>query len=444
MKAGKVGIIFLVLVLLFSFTAVALAEPEVKKEEAKAADTKAEAKEVKAAEKKEAKTLDELIKMYDSSSCEQCHADYVKDWKHSLHSKPLVGPFNKTLGTLIGYIKERDKELVKSKEVTDSMKEYMMPCFICHIPQLQEASEEVAKEIAKACVEENFPVLEKLTINCLICHNRNSIIRKFRDGNPVPDAVYSATKTGQHANPAYPKIEKNEMMADSSFCGQCHQGPNILHSAEPMWCTSNYDSYLQAYIPKGGDKSCQDCHMEKTDYNKTGHRFPPNYDDAELSMKRLKDAIQFDLKAKAYTFAIKAPAPKMVPTLVINTEIQHNVAHRFPDGCPSPTHFKLDVVVKDKAGKELFNVGRYYMPMKKLGYAENKMVFASLRKLSLMRDTSLQPFEDKKEEFEFELPEGVDEVVVEATLKFIVEPGVEKSVFELYKVTKEASLKGKK
>jgi len=399
---------------------------------------------------KEAKNLKELIQMYDTKECQTCHADYFKDWEKSLHSKPLLGPFDKTLGTLKDYLSQREKELAKSKEVTQSMKEYMMPCFICHIPQLQDLSEEGAKELADVVMKENLDMLYQLNINCLICHNRNALVRKFRDGNPEPDAVYGVKETGVHVAPSYPKRIKSEMMKDPSFCGGCHQGPNVLHSAEPIWCVSNYDSYLQAYIPSdcNDGSTCQSCHMAKTDYNTTGHRFPPNYDDRELSIRRLKEAVQFTMYPLAYTFAIKTPDPadkaKMktnyMPKVVVKTKITHNIAHRFPDGCPSPTHFSLEISIKDSAGTELKKFTKVLMPQKKLGYEENKMVFASLRKLSLMRDTALQPCKDQVDEFEFDLPEGVKDIKVQGNLTLIVEPGVQKSVFELYKIEKDISL----
>jgi hypothetical protein len=391
---------------------------------------------------KEAKNLKELIQMYDTKECQTCHADYFKDWEKSLHSKPLLGPFDKTLGTLKDYIKQRDDELKKSKDVTKSTKEYLMPCFICHIPQLQDLSEEGANELVEAVMKENLDMLYQLNINCLICHNRNALVRKYRDGNPEPDAVYGVKETGAHAAPSYPKRIKAEMMKDPSFCGGCHQGPNVLHSAEPIWCVSNYDSYLQAYIPSdcNNGSTCQSCHMAKTDDNKTGHRFPPNYDDKELSMKRLHEAVQFDFYPLAYIFQIKTPEKKSIPKVVVKTTINHNIAHRFPDGCPSPTHFLLEVTIKDSTGAELKKFTKYLMPQLKLGYEENKMVFASLRKLSLMRDTSLQPCKKQVDEFEFDLPEGVKDVKVQGKLTFVVEPGVASSVFELYNIEKDVSL----
>ncbi|KJU83553.1 hypothetical protein MBAV_004253 [Candidatus Magnetobacterium bavaricum] len=84
------------------------------------------------------------------------------------------------------------------------------------------------------------------------------------------------------------------------------------------------------------------------------------------------------------------------------------------------------------------------MPQKKLGYQDNTMVFASLRKLSLMRDTSLQPFRSNEETFEVKLPPGVEDAIVEASLTLVVEPGVKDSVYELGTFTKEVSLKGHK
>lgn len=154
------------------------------------------------------------------------------------------------------------------------MKEFLQPCVECHFPQLMDASEEVANQIAKAILNEDEKILKRLQITCAVCHNRNAIIRKFRDGNPEKDVVYGPKHTGSHGDKKYTQGKKSEMMRDSAFCAQCHQGPNVQHYNEPMWCTSNYDSHQQFYVPMGGTESCQDCHMRKKN---AGHRFPPNY-----------------------------------------------------------------------------------------------------------------------------------------------------------------------
>ena len=38
-----------------------------------------------------AKTIDELAKMYDSSSCKGCHEDIYTQWEKSHHARPLMG-----------------------------------------------------------------------------------------------------------------------------------------------------------------------------------------------------------------------------------------------------------------------------------------------------------------------------------------------------------------
>ena len=69
-----------------------------------------------------------------------------------------------------------------------------MICAKCHLPQLAEAEDSVAQEILKLAMnymegDEKTSAkaqekLEKLNINCLICHQRNAIIPKGVEGYP--------------------------------------------------------------------------------------------------------------------------------------------------------------------------------------------------------------------------------------------------------------------
>jgi len=384
---------------------------------------------------KEIKSLKELIKAYDSTSCKGCHKQIYEDWEKSLHAKPLLGPVGRTLATFQGYIKSRETELAKSKEVAPTMKQFLKPCIECHFPQLMDASNEVAEELAKVILEGNEEILSKLQITCLVCHNRNAIIRKFRDGAPKADTVYGPKHSGAHPHGTLTKSQKNEMMRDSAFCGQCHQGPNIQHYDEPMWCVSNLDSHQQFYVPMGGTESCQDCHMR----NEGGHRFLPNYQDKALTSKRLAKWI--DLNVNAFGYKFKPTGKDLIPMAVVNTEVVSRIGHRFPDGCPSPNRVTLDIKVTTLDGKEIFKDQKIYMPQHSLGYDEHTMVYAANRKLTLLRDTSLFPFVPKKETFEIKLPQGVNEVWVEVSLTFRQLPGIEEAEFPIHTVKKKVSLK---
>ncbi len=122
---------------------------------------------------KEAQTLDELVARFDSSRCRECHAEIYADWEQSLHAKPMLGPIGRTLATFQGYVNSRDTELKKSHEVAPGMREFLKPCVECHLPQMMDASEAVAVEIAEAIVDGDEEVLDKLQITCLVCHSRH-------------------------------------------------------------------------------------------------------------------------------------------------------------------------------------------------------------------------------------------------------------------------------
>jgi hypothetical protein len=384
---------------------------------------------------KEAQTLDELVQQYDASSCKECHPEIFAQWEQSLHAKPMLGPIGRTLATFQGYVNSRDTELKKSREVAPGTREFLKPCVECHLPQMMDASEGVANEIAKAIVDGNEEVLGKLQITCIVCHNRNAILRKFRDGKPQPNVIYGPKFAGPHGDKKFTTAAKSELLGDTVFCAQCHQGPNVQHYDEPMWCTSTFDSHQQFYVPMGGTESCQQCHMKK----EGGHRFPPNYQDPAQTSKRLQEWIDLNITAIGYRF--KLNAKELIPMVVINSEVVSRIGHRFPDGCPSPNRVTLDFKVTTKDGKEIYQDTKIYMPQHKLGYDENTMVYAANRKLTLMRDTSLQPFVPKKETIEVKLPDGVQEAVVEAVLTFRQLPGVPEAEFPIHKVTKEVSLK---
>ena len=387
------------------------------------------------AKAKEAQTLDELVARFDSTRCQECHPEIYADWQQSLHAKPMLGPIGRTLATFQGYVNSRDTELKKSHEVAPGMREFLKPCVECHLPQMMDASEAVAVEIAEAIVDGDEEVLDKLQITCLVCHSRNAILRKFRDGAPKAGVIYGPKYAGPHGDTTFHTAKPSEMMRDTVFCAQCHQGPNVQHYDEPMWCTSTFDSHQHFYVPMGGTQSCQDCHMR----NEGGHRFPPNYQDKAQTSKRLQEWI--DLNVTTVGYRMKPNAKEFIPLAVINTEVVSRIGHRFPDGCPSPNRVTLDIKVTTMDGKELYTETKTYMPQHSLGYDDHTMVYAANRKLTLMRDTSLHPFVPKKETIEVRLPEGVQQAVVEAVLTFRQLPGVAEAEFPIHTVRREVSLK---
>lgn len=103
------------------------------------------------------------------------------------------------------------------KSINDVKYVHMKPCAICHLPQLEDATDEVANQVAQAIVKNDLTVLERLEINCVICHNTRAIIRHFRDGYPENGVVYGPTGIGAHGDINYPIAKKSNIMKDAAF-----------------------------------------------------------------------------------------------------------------------------------------------------------------------------------------------------------------------------------
>lgn len=278
-----------------------------------------------------AKTIDELVKMYDSSSCKECHADIWDQWQKSLHARSIFGPelTGRTCATIKTTIENGLMDWPDSgvKTPADVKVKHLMICAKCHLPQLKDAEDSVAQEIVKNVYafandgdEKAAATLQKLNVGCLICHNRNAIIHKWKFGYPQKDAVYG-TKDAEHADPAHPVMKKSPYMKESILCGQCHGlGPN-LELDEPTQCATLYASYLMAYKAEGGTETCQDCHMEKS---KLGHNMQ-SYRSAEMGQM----AVEFRATAFGYQWrdgSITTPAG------IVQVEMTNHAGHGIPDG----------------------------------------------------------------------------------------------------------------
>lgn len=282
--------------------------------------------------KKKAKNIDELAARYDSSSCMECHEEIYEEWEASAHSKSIWGLKGRTALTFGTAVTKGLMTWPYSgvKKPEDVKVKHLMLCAKCHLPQLEEAEDSVAKEIIEAVFslrdknkrEESTAKLQKLSINCLICHQVRAITHKWAQGFPEKNAVYG-TKDGEHDDEKYPVMKKSLIRQESIFCGQCHGlGPN-LEFEEPSQCATLYGSYLFAYVPEGGRETCQHCHMRKFD---KGHLIP-SYHDQDMTA----EAVEFEANAFAY-FWRKSKADGAVPMAAVKVEMINRAGHAIPDG----------------------------------------------------------------------------------------------------------------
>ena len=263
------------------------------------------------ASEQQAQTLQELISRYDTSRCKECHEEIHNQWEKYHHARSIMDIFMDRYLT---------KGVLSVQNPADATKKNF-PCFKCHFPQIEQASDRVASQIAEAILNKDKKTMRKLNISCLVCHHDKGIVH----GLPEAGMLYGPSGVKEHPDDGYKSSRKSPIMKRSVMCGQCHGlGPN-LEFEHPVQCATLYGSYLHAYIPSGGTKTCQDCHMENAD-----HVCPPNFEDRKDVSRRLSQALALEVEALSYQPQI-TPG-KFVPTVVVNTRITSKAGHRIPDG----------------------------------------------------------------------------------------------------------------
>jgi hypothetical protein len=258
-------------------------------------------------------TLDELIRMFDSSSCKECHEKIYEQWEKSHHSRSLMGIDDQML------LPPLLKRIAKPGIPLEQLAKSDFPCFKCHFPQAKYATDAVAREIAVASLKNDKATVRKLNISCLVCHNDKAVVH----GRPEKGVVYGSKDLPDHQG--HP-VKKSPLLKNSLMCGQCHGLGPVLDSPDmPVQCATLYGSYLHAYIPSGGTKTCQACHMKDGD-----HYMPPDFNKRDDLSARLKESLPMEVQTLAYTF--HPTEGKLFPMVVVKTKITSQAGHRIPDG----------------------------------------------------------------------------------------------------------------
>ena len=293
--------------------------------------------------KGKAETLQQLIDMYDSTGCIDCHEEAHDDWAASPHARSIYGT-GRAAATMITAMKNGFMSWKYSgvKTTKDIKVEHWMGCMKCHLPQLADATDAVAVELADtltawytnakkalkdpknkkavAIRDKHQKTLTSLNINCLVCHNRMAITHKWTDGYPQHDTVYGYND-GEHDDETFPKMKRSYIMDESIFCGQCHgMGPN-LELENPTQCATAYGSYMWAYKAEGGMETCQECHMQKSGL---GHKILAYGDETMQDM-----ALDFHVEGYVSQWL---DGSTLKPKAVVKVKMVNRSGHSIPDG----------------------------------------------------------------------------------------------------------------
>jgi hypothetical protein len=194
--------------------------------------------------------LSEHAPFISAESCRSCHSKITAQWEQSRHAQSWSNPIFQE-----GYIAEPDPF-----------------CVYCHAPHAEQRIETLKND---PWVRSMHPVKGSLLnrperypepladegINCATCHVRDG---KMIASEPKPFAPHPITV--------------DTRIKESVFCKDCHDFPILeRHNGALIVSTTYMQTTYQeweTWKEKGGDESCQGCHMPegRHDFHGANHR----------------------------------------------------------------------------------------------------------------------------------------------------------------------------
>ena len=255
--------------------------------------------------------LKQLIDLYDPTDCRECHEEIYDQWQQSHHARSITGIFMER------YLKKGPLSVKNPREATRKN----FPCFKCHLPQFEKATDAVAAEIAAVILKKDQATMQKLNISCMVCHQDKGIVH----GQPESNVMYGPKAEKEYPEEEHMRVKNSPIMKQAAMCGQCHGLGPVFESEHPVQWATPHGRYLHAYIPSGGTQTCQECHMKKAD-----HTCPPNFNARKNVSERLSQSLPLEVDVLSYRF--QPLEKKFVSTVVVKTKITSRAGHRIPDG----------------------------------------------------------------------------------------------------------------
>ncbi len=323
-----------------------------------------------------------------SEKCKRCHLRVFEEWEASAQSRSIVSaPFRITL----------DRYLAKADKSDRAM------CFQCHAPHIAEYSELLPKFVKE--VESKDPHMDG--VGCPQCH----LIHDVDASTHPPTPTFQLGKTifggyDRAAENLAHQSEKLELFRSSQFCVTCHDGlPATGQSAKdlPDWL----GPWKTSQAEKSG-KPCQSCHMpeavaESANGEKirkiANHSFPGRFG------KVRAEAVELDF---ATTVSGK--------TSQVDVTITSLVPHNLPLPHPGWSRVVVDLVIKGKNLKTVYNEQRFYQRV--FGKEDGKETVLDFEAKKILQDTLLKPEEIRIETFTFPTPKDAPSMDVIVTLTY--------------------------
>jgi nitrate/TMAO reductase-like tetraheme cytochrome c subunit len=337
----------------------------------------------------DAKAQSTIEKAFPSSSkCKRCHERVFEEWETSPLARSIHTPtFRAALDAYLASPAGKDKAL----------------CFRCHAPHVREFADHAQLFVTQA--QSGEPSLDGVA--CAQCHLIKHVDRTKQPPEPKYELgtkmMYGPYKDAAQ-NLAHHSME-SALFHKSDLCLNCHQVvPAAAELGKSNDLLGNWD---QSKAVKSG-KECQTCHMpEQVGESANGeakrkvanHTFPGRIGQLRQEAARLEVTTKVDGEKTTVTVAVQSLVP-----------------HNLPTTHPGWASVVLDLDIKGKNLKTVFNDKRVYGRT----YADakgHKTVF-DFEAVKVLEETVLKPEEKRMETFSFPTPKDTKTFDVEVVLSY--------------------------
>lgn len=102
------------------------------------------------------------------------------------------------------YLKKGPLSVKNPREATKKN----FPCFKCHLPQLEKATDAVAGEIAAVILNNDRTTMQKLNISCMVCHQDKGVVH----GLPESNVMYGPKAEKEYPEEEHMRVKKSPIL----------------------------------------------------------------------------------------------------------------------------------------------------------------------------------------------------------------------------------------
>ena len=345
----------------------------------------------------------DLLDFHSSDNCIGCHAEYVEEWKLSMHAYSMRDPV-----FFSGWKLEQSKHHETGERF----------CIQCHSPVAYVTGKKL-DEYTNVSELQNDPDLSvsiKEGVTCTVCHSFTGVSKTVDAGynvaavadyhmNPGEGIIYGPIESPVEIEPSENSYahesEYNPLFRSSESCLPCHDF--IIRGVDAEITYSEWNDDIPEFF-MAGLVSCQECHMPVITRQvaaigpvREAHQHTFVGVDIDLTQEIPEDSIQYQSVEKLLQSSIVLEFGGLIAEDTIKIEngvlsipvtVKSLTGHSLPSGTSFAREAWLETIVTDTDQNTIYSSGTIEWPISNLDLSDTNLVLFTSYLLDSDGDTT--------------------------------------------------------